>query len=414
MQWEKKRSDILNVIKVAIDIPFYKETLKSVDTDLLTMEQFKDLPILYKKHIVGSEKMLLHPKYTEDSVYYEYTSGSTGNPLKCYKGIRERYIKTKDLWKFRKAYGNIRPQDKYTMFYAFAEDDLSTDLINEKENVLYLSMFDMSEEVLEMYYRKLIDYQAKWFFSVPSALYIFSQFIKSKGYDPKVDLNLRYIELSGEVLFDDQRKLIEEVFQMPVYNHYGSREFWCLAMSCEYGHLHTLDNRFYFEIINERADGTGELVVTDLFNKQWPLIRYYLGDIVSFSSDICECGQRIFDVTGGRSQEYLHIEDWIANPILFHYMVMKINRQFGDVIRQFQVVQQLEKSFVINIVPGIEMSNNILGLFKTELIDRIPFRIDISFEILEFIKFQGSKFKYFIPYEKEKVKWTTYINKSEK
>lgn len=397
MQWEEQRTKIVNLIMIAKKSPLYERRLRLINEVNLTEEKFKkDIPILYKKDFIGIEDQLLTK--TTSNKLLEYTSGSTGYPLKCYKGIKERFIKAKDLWELRKKNGGIEKKDKYTMFYAFAEDDFSAELINEREGVLYLSMFDMSDKVLEIYYRKIIEYKPKWFFSVPSALFVFASFIKKMGYDPKTDFDLQYMETSGEILHDYQKQLIEEVFNTKVFNHYGSREVWCLAMSCKYGNMHILDKRFYCEIVNVSPDGTGELVVTDLYNETWPLIRYYLGDIVRFSEKKCSCGKQILDIKGGRSQEYIRIGDWIANPILFHYVVIKMNSQNGDAIRQFQIIQESEVEIRIKLVIGSTWNSNIAEQFITETRSKLPSEASVKVQLEDFISFQSSKFKYFISY----------------
>ncbi|OIK06815.1 phenylacetate--CoA ligase family protein [Bacillus sp. MUM 13] len=398
-----ERGTLFNIKKILLHArnlsPYYQKRFKDIDIDNLTQKSFQDIPILNKREIVGIEDSLLTQE-NNSALSKEYTSGSTGNPLTCYKGRSEVFVKTKDLWGLRKHRGNIDTKDLYGMFYAFTEDDFCTDSVQYIDNKIYLSMLDMTPQKLDLYYSILVEKKPKWLLGVPSALYIFSNHIIEKGYDAE-NLSIQYIETNGEMLFDYQAKAIEKAFGKIVFNHYGCREFWCLGMSCQSGNIHSLSKRFYYEVINQDSKGFGELVITDLYNKTWPLIRYFVGDLVRLRNITCECGDTnpVIDVTGGRTQEYLKIGEWIANPILFHYAVMKVNRSFGDAIRQFKVTQYKEDALLIELVKGKLFTDKTLDMLRMELKEKLPPDVTLDIKDRDILKFKSNKHKYFIPYD---------------
>ncbi|UAC48070.1 hypothetical protein K6959_16030 [Bacillus aquiflavi] len=380
---------------------FYHKQLSNFNPEELDQDIFTRIPILYKEDIIGKEETLLTIS-RRNNLTTEYTSGSTGSPLKCYKGISEVLRKTKDLWTFRKENARVNPKDLYAMFYAFTENDLKTDKIQLVDNALYLSMLNMSHDNLNDYYEALKEYKPKWLLGVPSALYIFSNHIIKNNYNIN-ELSIKYVEANGEMLFDYQKKAIQRAFGPILYNHYGCREFWCLGMSCHEGNMHILNERFYYEVVNVDEKGIGELVVTDLSNKTWPLIRYHIGDLVHKELMNCSCGNEspIIKITGGRSQDYLKIEDWTANPILFHYVVIKMNRLYPDSVRQFKIIQAAEKVLLMELVPGKNYSRMIKQKLKEEIKERLPNQTEFKVIERDFIPNKFGKFKYFETYKRK-------------
>jgi phenylacetate-CoA ligase len=91
---------------------------------------------------------------------------------------------------------------------------------------------------------------------------------------------------TGELLFDFQKTLLEQVFAVPVINEYGCQESGISGLSCpEVGRLHLDSDRCLYEIID------GQLVSTDLFNVVMPMVRYQCGDRLQLHSDPCPCGR---------------------------------------------------------------------------------------------------------------------------
>lgn len=130
----------------------------------------------------------------------------------------------------------------------------------------------------------------------PSEAILLADVIKRIGYDVKKDFSLRAICVGGEMLHEKRKAYIESIYGIPVYNYYGSTETSELAVSCEYGHLHLMDE-YYFEVIDMetgipvKGDGKGILYITQLKKKAFPLIRYNTEDIVEIKKSTCECGK---------------------------------------------------------------------------------------------------------------------------
>ena len=97
-----------------------------------------------------------------------------------------------------------------------------------------------------------------------------------------------------------------------------------------------------------REGETGQVVVTDYFNRRSTLIRYALGDLASPTS--CDCGKiGLPAMTNVIGKVRGMLKDHAGKPVLFS----GLSPMFRDSpeIRQFQVVQPALGQFVVRYVP---------------------------------------------------------------
>lgn len=185
-----------------------------------------------------------------------------------------------------------------------------------------------------------------------SALEAMARHVRAHGMR---GLTCKAIRSSAEVLWPHQRKLIEETFQAPVFNFYGSREVNNIAAECPEGHrLHCISTWRHIEIVDSHGlplpDGqVGHIVVTDLSNSYMPLIRYRNDDMGSLSSVPCPCGRPspTIDQLIGRSSDLLRTKtgDLVHGEWVTHLF-------YGcDSIRRFQLHQTSLDRIILKYVP---------------------------------------------------------------
>jgi phenylacetate-CoA ligase len=103
------------------------------------------------------------------------------------------------------------------------------------------------------------------------------------------------IFVSGENLFDNVRRRLEQWFQCPVYSAYTSTEGGLIAIECRYHTgLHIQECRAQVEILDSSGtlstEGTGEIVLTNFMNWAMPFVRYRTGDHADIRRVSCACG----------------------------------------------------------------------------------------------------------------------------
>jgi phenylacetate-CoA ligase len=166
--------------------------------------------------------------------------------------------------------------------------------------------------------------------------------------------------VGAERLWPHDREAVQEAFG-PAFETYGCREMMLMASECEHhGGLHASMETQVIELIVRLPDGrerparpgeTGEVVVTDLHNLACPMIRYVNGDLaVAHEDGECACGRSLTRIgpIEGRTTETLR--DGRGNAV----SGLVFNVLFGvmdQVAKKFQVVQRLDGSVVMKVVP---------------------------------------------------------------
>ena len=116
------------------------------------------------------------------------------------------------------------------------------------------------------------------------------------------DFRLKTLILVGEPADMDQRRFLEKALNVHCWQHYGLSEVPgpALAYECEnHSCLHVNDEHFLTEIIDPRSGATlpageaGELVLTTLTTRAYPLIRFRTGDRARLVTEPCSCDCRL-------------------------------------------------------------------------------------------------------------------------
>ena len=93
--------------------------------------------------------------------------------------------------------------------------------------------------------------------------------------------SLRCVLASYEFVSVAHRRVLERVFEVPVFNLYGSTETGHLLMEDDQGLMRPCVENAWLELVETDAQGVGQLVVTTLTNDYMPLLRYRIGDLAT-------------------------------------------------------------------------------------------------------------------------------------
>jgi phenylacetate-coenzyme A ligase PaaK-like adenylate-forming protein len=117
------------------------------------------------------------------------------------------------------------------------------------------------------------------------------------------------VAVGGEVLTAEARREIEAAWGTVLFDTYRASETGVLAAECpEHRGLHLCEDLHVIEVVDAqgRPVPPGEfgerVLVTTLYRRTQPLIRYELGDRVRLSPRACPCGRpfRLIDAVQGR------------------------------------------------------------------------------------------------------------------
>ncbi len=110
----------------------------------------------------------------------------------------------------------------------------------------------------------------------------------------------------AEVLEEQDQQRLAQVFCAPVHQVYQCTEGW-IAASCAHGSLHIQEDivALQFEPVSANDPTRVSPVVTDLWRKTQPIIRYRLNDVLQLDDTPCTCGSsfRVIRAIEGRCDD---------------------------------------------------------------------------------------------------------------
>jgi putative adenylate-forming enzyme len=130
----------------------------------------------------------------------------------------------------------------------------------------------------------------------------------------RLHIGPRVVTTSSEVLTPEARRLIQSAWGKPPFDTYGCTEAGIVASECQrHSGLHLYEDRVAVEVVDERNNPVppGELgakvLVTVLFTRTQPLIRYEIGDMIRLARDPCPCrrGYPLIEEIQGRIEDVL-------------------------------------------------------------------------------------------------------------
>ena len=213
-------------------------------------------------------------------------------------------------------------------------------------NSRLVSAFDLGEKALAGHARVLERYQPEVLYGYASAFYVLARYLRRVGWRPS--WRLKAIFATAEPLLDFQRQVIREVFGCPVAVEYGARDAGHLADECPDGGLHIPAECTYLEANGSAQDGLGEIVVTNLYSRAMPLIRYATGDMGELSDGECRCGRSLplLKRVDGRRTDFLITP---GGRVLHALGVIYVLREVPGV-EEFQVVQETVGRIRVDVV----------------------------------------------------------------
>lgn len=254
----------------------------------------------------------------------------------------------------------------------------------------YYSSFHMSDENLGRYLDHMATIGPCYLHVYPSTAAALARFILRSGVNaPK---NIEGILAESEIVYPQQRKLVEKVFGCRCFSSYGQTEKVVLAAACEASNdYHVWPTYGHFELVD--ADGNqvttpgerGDIVGTGFVNTVTPFIRYRTGDRATYVGDRCQsCGREhtlIRDIRGHRTQEMLIAADGSEIP----WAAVNMHDDTFIRVMQFQFLQEEAGQAVVRIVPAEGFCEHDRDRIQRNLGHKLNGRLTLTVELTEAI-----------------------------
>ena len=340
--------------------PYYRDVFDSVG--FLPYEfgepaMLSKIPLLTKQTVRANLDKMIATNIKRESLVKASTGGSTGVPMSFFRDKECIYQRTGQELYFDDWMG-YGVGEKMALFVAGSHFDGVGDrwkaIIRNAtcERMIRFDPYHITDQYMLEFAQRYGAFRPKVIKSFPNALATFAEFVGRNSIElPKVNA----IACTGENLYPQQRQLFEKTFGGEVFERYGTKECGVIASECRYHKgMHIFTEGVYVEVLD--VDGRpvppgeiGRIVVTDLFNRGVPLIRYEIGDMgVVSDRRSCDCGcpLPLLKEVLGRDRDVLY--DSFGNPRPGYLFVEAINEL--NLNAQFQIVQTDEKTLKVKVV----------------------------------------------------------------
>jgi phenylacetate-CoA ligase len=204
----------------------------------------------------------------------------------------------------------------------------------------------------------------------------------------------RAVMCSSEVLSPESRGRIRSAFGVEPFNVYAATEPAGVAAECELHRLHLFEDLVITEVVDDRnrpvppGQVGAKVLVTVLFSRTQPLIRYEMSDTICLTETRCACGREfgLVDRIEGRTEDVLVLPaaggtTASIHPNVFHRVLEPLP------VNQWQV-EQTAAGLVLRIVPGEGPIHPqiIVAALTTALAEAGAIPVPIHVELVDFVE----------------------------
>lgn len=405
LNWEKRKRLLVYSFQT---IPFYRTSFMSAgiqQRDLVNPEVWSFIPILSKRDIVEHFDMLKKPGLTTEECYISVTGGSTGQPLKV---LHDASFQHNALgWRMLKWWG-LPPGTDEGRIWRFSPTPTPLpwrSVVKKyvpalKKHVVRLDASYMDNDSIQTFITEWNIVRPPLLTGYVGAVHHVACFIQQHGlrvHQPQA------VWVTSAPLSTGYRAIIENAFQAPVYDQYGSCEVYWLAAECRCRHgLHMFVDARYLEFVTEAGkpcppDVFGRILVTDLENMVFPLIRYEIGDIGRQLSRTCTCGVNLplMDAVKGRISDKIKLKD--GSVVSGEYLTT-IFDDYPGVVNAFQIRQCADYSIKIRVVPNTQCGQlkDIVQRVQAALVTKIRAQVPVDVVYVDDIPANCGKTRYVV------------------
>ena len=322
------------------------------------VENWNELPVMTKKDFQKPLQERLSAGFTLKNVYVNKTSGSSGDPFVFAKDKFSHALTWANIINRFGWFGIDFNSSLQARFYGIPLDFIG----NTKERIKdFLShryrfpIFDLSDAFLETVLVKFSKKRFDYINGYTSSIVLFAKFLQHKNIVlTTICPTLKCCVVTSEMLFEEDKLLMEKQFGVPIVNEYGASELDLIAFQNINGEWQVNSETLFVEILDENntilPNGKeGRIVITSLYNKAHPFIRYDIGDI-GVLDEKSTFKKPILKKLIGRTNDVAILPSGKKAPgLTFYYITKSIIEDDGNV-KEFVIKQTKIDTFEIEYV----------------------------------------------------------------
>ncbi len=370
-------------------------------------EKWEQLPIMKKSDLQQPLKLRLSEEFKVKDVYINKTSGSSGHPFVFAKDKFCHALTWAEIIDRFGWYDIDFNSSLQARFYGIPLDFMgyNKERLKDRLSKRYrFPIFDLSEEKLERY---LTVFKRKRFYYIngyTSSIVLFAKYLKSKDIIlSAVCPSLKYCLVTSEMLFESDKLLLETYLGVPVVNEYGAAELDLIAFTNKDGNFIVNSETIFMEILDGQDrpvehGQSGRIIITSLYNKAHPMIRYDVGD-TGLLSKKSTFKKPILSELIGRTNDVAKLPSGKTVPGLTFYYVTKSIIEDSGIVKEFIIEQAAIDTFNIIYVSERDLTEQETKEMETALFTYLEKGLHLKFKreiVLE--RSQRGKLKQFISY----------------
>ncbi len=314
------------------NVPFHRDRFTAMGIDVSQIQAIEDIILLEfmeRKHFSENYPYNLFAVPLRDIVrihtspgtgHHLTVSGYTAQDLKIWETILSRGLTAAE----------VTPHDILQICVHQGLSNWGRDYKQGAE-ALEAGVIPNTQLSVEKNLMILRDYKTSALVTTPAA----ARHLAAHIYENNININtlaLKTLILAGETLEATFRRHLEENLHVTTWQHYGLSEIPgpAIAFECEHhAGLHINEDHFFPEIIDPATGRVldhgafGELVLTTLTTRAFPLIRFRTGDRARILTDPCPCGRRLKRIEwhGERTDELIQVDGINLNRHRIHELL---------------------------------------------------------------------------------------------
>jgi len=347
----------------------------------------KKTPFLERRNLHKDHSLLV--SLGKKSEYWRTTGGSTEEPVQIPAWNSEKEHARRDSKEARAWFG-VESCDRLFLIWGHSHLlgrgiqrywNRSTRFLKDQWlGYRRYSAYDLSEEGLRKAAKSLLNFKPKYVLGYSVALDRFARINQ--------DLSSKFHKLCLKVVIataesfprPESPQLIREVFGSPVAMEYGAVETGPMAHQDSTGIYRVFWKHFFLEaILSPEITGAYELLVTTLYPRYFPLVRYRIGDLIlkgegpdyslqTFKAVIGRCNDLVYL----KNDKVIHSEAFAHalkdTPSLLGYQVSQCN---GEIKLIYLAKEPMAETAVNEIRRRLTLIHTELGSISLERVEHL-------------------------------------------
>jgi phenylacetate-coenzyme A ligase PaaK-like adenylate-forming protein len=351
--WQLERLNC-NWQQVIRHVPHYRDLVDQarLPTRFASLEEYRALtPITVREDLQGD--LLSRTDDSRSPEDYRSTGGSTGQPVRIPCWRSEATVAGTAAW-FARSWINIQPADPLFLLWGHSHlfgrgirgtiRRLRRQLSDVVLGYCRWSAYDISRPAMRRAADRMLKVRPAYVVGYSVALDRFAEANQDRSDDLQ-QLRLKAVIGTAEAFpRDSSRDALKRLFACPILMEYGAVETGVLAHEVAENDYRTLWQNYLIEAVeNPSTPNRSDLLVTSLFPRCLPLVRYRLGDQIP--SDEGEFPILSFRRIEGRCNDHVRLP---SGRMVHSEAFAHIVRDFA-LVQGYQIVQRQDDSLELRL-----------------------------------------------------------------